>query len=129
MILADTSVWVEYLRHASAGRAGGLDPLLDREEVLVCGPVVAELLAGTREPERSGLWRALRALPFADLDRAAWHAVGVAAATLRGMGATVALTDLEIAIAAARAGAAVWTADRDFDRLPDVVDDLVVRPL
>jgi predicted nucleic acid-binding protein len=37
------------------------------------------------------------------------------------------LSDIVIAVAAARAGAALWSADADFGRLAGVMDDLTVR--
>jgi predicted nucleic acid-binding protein len=75
MVLPDTSVWVEYLRadppapEGTEGAAGEeqdagadastvdatdpspldeLDSLIEAEQVLTCGPVVAELMAGAR---------------------------------------------------------------------------------
>ena len=128
-VLADTSIWIEYLRHGAEGPGGRLGDLLDGEEVVTCGPVVDELIAGARSEDRSALWRSLRALPWAALDRDAWYAVGVAAGKLRATGATTALTDVEIGVAASRARASVWTTDADFERLAAVVEGLTVLSL
>lgn len=127
--LADTSVWVDYLRHGTDGPAKALDSMLETESVLTCGPVVAELLAGARDEDRDSLWTLMQALPWADLDRSAWRAVGGGAAALRAQGETIALTDIEIAVAAAHSNAAVWSADRDFERIAQVVEGLEVIPL
>lgn len=127
--LADTSVWVDYLRRGTAGRAATLDALLETESVLTCGPVVAELLVGARPGDRDSLWKLLQALPWADLDRSAWRAVGEAAAELRSRGETIALTDVQIGVAAARADAVIWSADGDFERIAEVIDGLEVMPL
>ena len=64
---------------------------------------------------------------WADLDRRAWHSVGVLAAELRDRGQVLPLTDLEIAVAAQSAGAALWTADRHFERLTPLLDGLELR--
>lgn len=127
--LADTSVWVEFLRDGSDGRARALDGLLESEAVLTCGPVAAELLAGAKGKDRDSLWKLLQALPWAELDRDAWRAVGETAAELRSRGSSVPLTDIEIAVAAARAGSTIWSADRDFVRLAEVIEGLEVMVL
>jgi len=116
-ILPDTSVWVDYLRGGKKGSAAALDGFLEQESVLVCGPVMAELLAGTQPDRREELWLALGSLPWAELDHAAWRHVGEAANALRKAGRSVPLTDVIIAIACVRAEAALWTEDRDFERI------------
>lgn len=123
-VLPDTSIWVEYLRAGTRGESRALDGLLERGEVLMCGPVLAEILAGADPGSRHDLWLALGALPWADLDREGWRQVGEVAGELRRRGEILPLTDVEIAVAAVRADAAVWTRDRDFDRLPPVLGDL-----
>lgn len=116
-VLADTSVWVEYLRAGAQGPAGGLDRLLADEAVVVCGPVLAELVAGTAAEDRDELWHALATLPWAELDHDAWLQVGELAFALRRAGISLPLTDIEIAVACTSAGAALWTRDEDFHRL------------
>ncbi len=123
-VLPDTSIWVDYLRSGTAGAAAALDDLLSRESAVVCGPVLAELLAGTPAERRDELWHALEALPWAELDRHAWRCVGEVAHDLRAAGASVALTDLAIAVAAVSADASVWTRDDDFDRIRTVLPEL-----
>jgi predicted nucleic acid-binding protein len=123
-VLADTSVWVQYLRRGRAGKAARLDDLLAQGEVVVCGPVVAELVAGTPPARRAELTALLHALPWADLGRADWAKVGEVAARLREQGITTALTDVEIAVAAARVHAELWTHDSDLTRIAKVLDSL-----
>ena len=127
MLLADTSVWVEYLRRAEVGWAAELDDLLERGEVLMCGPVLAELVAGLAPERRGAFWIRLRALPWAELERSSWLRAGTVANDLRRGGATVPLTDVAIAVVAAEAGATVWSADSDFERLEVAMNDLTVR--
>ena len=61
-VLADTSVWIEYLRRGKGSKSARLDDLLVAGEVLVCGPVVTELLAGAKSPDRGRLWLQLTPL-------------------------------------------------------------------
>lgn len=116
-VLPDTSVWVDYLRTGTDGPAAELDRLLAEEAVVVCGPVLAELAAGTAAEDQDELWHALGALPWAELDRDAWRQVGVLAHALERAGLSLPLTNLEIAVASAAAGAALWTREDDFRRL------------
>lgn len=116
--LADTSAWVSYLRNGREHPWGAeLDALLSRGELLICGPVFAELLASTAERDREQLAESLRGLEWAELDRPAWARAGILAARLRAAGETVPLTDVFIAAAALAAGAELLTADSDFERI------------
>lgn len=126
MVLPDTSVWVDFARRGARGRASALHGLLDRGDVATCGPVAAELLAGAEGEVAGRISATLDSLPWAGLDQAGWRDVGLAARRLRGEGQTLPLTDLAIAVAAARAGHALWSFDSDFERIHPVVDGLEI---
>lgn len=123
-VLPDTSVWIDYLRRGQRGRSAALDSILQRGEAVVCGPVVAELLAGAAASDRDELWSLLASLPWAEIGRAQWRRAGEVAAALRERGTTAPLTDIEIAVAAADADAELWTRDSDFDRIVGVLPGL-----
>lgn len=125
--LPDTSIWVAYLRPGSEKLTRELNAGLERHEILACGPVIAELMAGARPRDRTTLFASLGGLPWADLDRHAWQSVGLLAAELRDRGQILPLTDIEIAIAAHITHAALWTADRHFERLAELLDGLELR--
>ena len=127
-LLPDTSIWVAYLRGRDQSVVEALDAYLERESVLVCGPVIAELLAGTAPSQQEELWMAIGSLPWADLDRAGWRQAGEVGGELRRRGVSVPLTDVLIAVASARAGAQLWTRDRDFEQIQDVLPALDLRP-
>jgi len=127
VVLPDTSIWVAYLRAGAEDITRELNAMLERRQVLVCGPVAAELVAGARPHDRQALLASLGGLPWAELDRRAWQSVGLLAAELRDRGEVLPLTDLEIAVAAHGASAALWTADRHFERLASLLDGLEVR--
>ncbi len=123
IVLADSSIWIDYLR----GRdpiASQLATLLDEGSVVLCGPVLAELLAGTPADMRSELRLALGALPALEIDGPMWHEAGERAFDLRRRGGTVPLLDIVIALAAVRAEADLWTRDRDFERVREVLGTL-----
>ena len=127
MVVPDTSIWIAYLRAGGEDITRELTATLERREVLACGPVVAELVAGTRPHDRAALLASLAGLPWAELDHRAWQSVGLLAAELRDRGQAIPLTDLEIAVAAHSSGAALWTADHHFERLAPLLDGLELR--
>jgi predicted nucleic acid-binding protein len=128
-------VWVEYLRAESpAPRKSprqspveALDASLEQEQVMMCEPVAAELLAGARGPQREALTAQLRAQPWIELRYADWLAIGEAAAELGERGQTTPLIDVQIALCAVIAEAELWTRDRDFERVAAVLDGLRLR--
>lgn len=90
----------------------------------MCGPVLAELLGGADETQRSWIVDTAGSLPWANLDHASWHEVGSVARRLRQAGQTLPLTDLTIAVAAKRAGYRLWSLDADFGRIATALDGL-----
>jgi predicted nucleic acid-binding protein len=124
MVLPDTSVWVDFSRRGAKGRAAAMRELLDRGDVATCGPVAAELLAGADLEVAERMWATVSSLSWADLDSADWREVGAAARRLRRADQTLPLTDLVIAVAAARAGYVLWSLDSDFSRIAPVLDGL-----
>ncbi|MGC1851698.1 MAG: PIN domain-containing protein [Solirubrobacterales bacterium] len=130
MVLPDTSVWIPYFRSASGTEGDRLAVLIEAGEAAICGPVLAELLGGADDAQRVSIADTVGDLPWADLGRAAWRDVGVVARRLRRTGQALPLTDLTIAVAAARAGYALWSLDSDFERIEPVLDGLeLYRPV
>jgi predicted nucleic acid-binding protein len=127
VIVADTSVWIEYLRRGESGWAWELDELLARGELMMCGPVLAELVAGVPSERRSDYALRLRALPWSGLDRDGWLRAGLVRGDLRRSGVTASLIDVLIAVSAAQAGASLWTADAAHERITAAMGDLTIR--
>ena len=126
MILADTSVWIDYLRGTPSPAADELDERLAAHDVLMCGPVAAELLTGLDAPERMRLWETLSSMAWADIARSDWFVAGDLRAELRGRGVQVSLADVLIATAALNR-ATLWTRDRAFDEIAGALDGLDLR--
>lgn len=125
MILADTSAWVEYDRATGSAVDRRLTELIGSGgRLAVTEPVVMEVLAGARSPERETELRRLllrfSLIPFdsvADFDGAALvyrrcRSVGV---TPRG------LVDCMIAAVAWRTGSSLLAHDADLDRVAQVM--------
>ena len=123
-VLPDTSIWVEFLRHGTAGPAAALDGLLAKGSVVVCGPVISELLVGAAPEDHDELWGTVGSLPWADIDREGWKTIGQVGGRLRKRGLSLPLTDVVIAVASVTSGAALWSDDQDFGRIADVYPGL-----
>jgi predicted nucleic acid-binding protein len=127
VILADTSVWIEYLRRGENGWAHELDELLARGELAMCGPVLGELVAGVPLERRNDYALRLRALPWADLDRDGWTRAGLVRGDLLRDGFTASSIDVTIAVSAAHARATLWSADAVHERVVAAMGDLTLR--
>jgi predicted nucleic acid-binding protein len=117
MILADTSVWVEFLR-GNLGRGIKEDTMF---QVVTCGPVIQEVIQGLRPvPESSDFENRFLALPRL-CDPLPLRIFTEAAAIYRQgrrKGYTIrSSTDCLIAAIAIDNKVAVWHKDRDFDTI------------
>lgn len=117
MIVVDTSVWVEALRDGESAEAERLRALLDRDEVVLVAPVRLELLLGARRSDLDRLRRLLSALPRFHPDASTWALLDSWAATAVAAGQRFGFADLLIGALATEHGAAVWSLDRDFERM------------
>jgi predicted nucleic acid-binding protein len=124
-VLADTSVWVDFLKAGARGPAAELAPLLRDRRVVLCGQVVAELLAGTQPDQRDGLWTLLSGLPWLELRPRGWRRVGELAGDARRSGYTIPLTDVQIAALALENEAELWSRDGHFAQIGELAADLV----
>ena len=125
MILADTSVWVEYDRATGSPSHRRLTELIESEgPIAVTEPVAMEVLAGARDDKRE--WDLRRLLSrfelvsfdvVSDFDGAAriYRRCRAAGITPRGM------LDCMIAAVAWRSGATLLAHDVDMNRVADVI--------
>lgn len=128
MILADTPVWIDYLRGTPSAAADELDERLAAHDVLMCGPVAVELLTGLDAAERLRMWEILSSMAWADIARSDWFVAGDLRAALRERGVQVSLPDVLIAAAAVNR-ATLWTRDRSFELIAELLESLDVRLL
>jgi len=114
VVLVDTSIWIALYRRRTAEIGQKIWMLAGRNEAAVAGQIWVEFLGGFRQrTTRLDYEEKLRAYPFLETTRTAYDlAAGLLAAHQR-LGAG----DAIIAATAITSGAALWTADRDFDEL------------
>ena len=124
-VLADTSVWVDFLKVGASGPAAELATLLRDRQMVLCGQVVAELLAGTQPQQRDGLWTLLSGLPWLELRARGWRRVGELAGDARRSGFNLPLTDVQIAVMALENEAELWSRDAHFAQIGTLVAGLV----
>ena len=117
-VLVDTSAWIDFFRHQDGNVGDTVADLVERDQAILAGPVVAELLRGVRGSKEAGqLKPLLGALPYVEVLRLDWEAAGKSLRELRSRGLTLALTDAVIAAVASRHGLPVLTLDKEFEHL------------
>jgi predicted nucleic acid-binding protein len=129
MVLADTSVWIDYFNGVSTWQSDRLDLLLDTEPVALGDLILAEVLQGFRNDSNFRKAQTFLAeLPFYELGG---YAVCLQAArnyrALRAKGVTVHKTiDVIIATACIEWNFKLLHNDRDFDALQNIIGLQVV---
>ncbi len=118
MILVDTSVWVDFL-NSSRGSAGDeLERLIGANApVVLAGLVVAEVLQGLKR-DVALVTRLLARWPLVEPGGFATYETAAAIfRQARGRGLTLSTVDALLAALAVEYNAALFTLDRDFERL------------
>jgi predicted nucleic acid-binding protein len=116
-ILVDTSVWIEFFRKHEPYH-GVVSRLIDDEQVVCCGIILAELMQGAKsDRDLAALDDFPHVFPFIPETTPLWAAAGKLAFQLRRKGVTVGLSDYFIAVAAASVNAQVATLDSHFQVL------------
>lgn len=119
MVIADRSVWVEYIRRPTGPVARAVDTLLDSDRLATAGLVISEVLQGAAEGEDfRRLERMLVVLPFVENTPESWVLAGRISMDLRRRGVDVPLSDIVIAAAALTFDHEIYTLDQQFERIP-----------
>jgi len=129
MILIDTSVWIEVFRRA---RPLDLETVVDLGEVVVCPPIVQEILQGMRETGTFRLAKqSMLAFPIVESPMAidVWLEAAQLYRTARAAGTTIrSSTDCLIATCALRHDLEVLHRDRDYAQIARVAPLRVRQP-
>lgn len=116
-VLIDTSVWIEFFRQREPYH-GIITRLIDDEQVVCCGIILAELMQGAKsDKELAVLDDFIKVFTFIPETPELWAAAGKLSGKLRHKGVTVGLSDCFIAKAAASVKVQVATLDNHFETL------------
>lgn len=121
IVLADTSVWIEYLNQRKTPAGDALETLLRQRRVVTCGLVIAELLQGAlSKHEVEAITETFEALPYLEACHSTWTKAGTLAFTLRRKGIIVPLTDCVLAALALESDCELFSVDAHFTKIPDL---------
>ena len=122
MVIADTSAWIPFFTDPGSPEKRAMDILIDAEELVLVGIVLAELLQGCRTPNESNeIVSTLSGLRFLETTFATWHQAGELSASLRRRGTTLPLSDVLIASLALQHRCQVYALDPHFREIPGLV--------
>ena len=119
MVIADTSIWINAQRRPESDDSAEFWRLYDRGEIVMVGPVIAELLHGSRtQREFDALAGHVDALSYLEVDRETWKHVGRIRRDLSRSGSLIGFSDSVTAALAIQHDCTVYTLDGDFERVP-----------
>lgn len=119
MVIADSSVWIDFQRDPDSQVGRELDRLLADGEVIMVGPVLTEVLQGSRsDSDFELLVDALSNLSFLESTQQMWEEAGKLNYLLKLEGRVLAMSDLMIATLALEHDIPVYSLNGDFDRVP-----------
>ncbi len=121
MVIADTSVWINAQRMPESSDGLEFWSLFDRREILIVGPVFAELLQGSRtQREFDALLSHIDALDYLEIDRDTWQIVARIRRHLSKRGCMIGFSDTITAALSIQHDVPIYTLDGDFERVPEV---------
>lgn len=87
MVIADTSVWIEYFRGRHEPARAALRALIQMEQIALVGMVLAELLQGCQTPKEANMiLTTLTGLRFLETSFSSWKRTGELSFSLRQKG-------------------------------------------
>ena len=129
MVVADTSVWIEYFRGGAEPVRATMRALIKGQQAVLVGVVLAELLQGCRSPKEAELILSnLAGLPFLETRYPTWKNAGQLSASLRRKGITLPLSDVIIAALAIEHDCEVYSLDPHFEQIPGLRFHTSCRP-
>lgn len=121
MILVDTSIIVEYWKNPKREYTD----VFITQDIAICGIVQAELIYGARSnKEVEKIISALECFNFIDIDKEDWNGIGKFLHKLRIRGVKIPLQDAIIAYLAVKNNIPLWTRDKHFELIRDVIKEL-----
>ena len=121
IILADTSVWIHFLRGSGVHFQERLVPLIIADRLATTPIIIMEILIGAKsEKEYDKLSKDLAALRCFDVSAKLWQRASKLGYTLRHKGISVPLTDTLIAAVALENNALLLHDDRHYEMIASI---------
>ena len=119
LVLIDTSGWICFFsRRGYEEMKKNISALLDEDRIAIAGPIVIELIQGTRnEEEKENINNYARGLHWLPVTDEHWHQSAELAFQLRRKGITSSAIDILIATLAMDYQCTLLHKDSDFDRI------------
>ena len=128
ILLADTNVVIDFIKAIRRDEMNSpIVSLFAKHEVVLCGIVKAELLYGAySNKNQRELLDFVSCYTSVDLVGSDWNVFGTQLYEYRTKGVTVPFTDAVIASISIRHNIPVWTDDKHFDMMQNVIPELQV---
>ena len=121
MVIADTSVWINAQRAPESRHSREFWRLFGGRQIVMVGPVFAELLQGSRtQREFDLLLGHFDALDYLEADRRTWQTVARIRRRLGRRGCQIGFSDTITAALSIQHAIPLFTLDSDFGRIPDL---------
>lgn len=121
MVLADTNIFIDFWNNPT----NELIECFERENIVICGVVRAELLHGAiSDTDFKDIMNLLDVFDEKSFDADDWQLLGSNLYKLRRKGLTVPFSDAIIATLAIKYDIPVWTGDKHFVLIKNVLTDL-----
>ncbi len=118
MVIADSSIWIDFQRDPGSETGRELDRLLDADEVVMVGPVLTEVLQGAQSQREFDFFAShLTALLFLETSQDTWVKAGELNHKLKERGKMLSVGDLIISTLALQHDMPVYSLNGDFDRV------------
>ena len=119
MVIADSAIWIDYLKSRAAPATDILNDLLEAGQAVLVGIVVAEIFRGARTADQAiAMGELLAGVPYLETTRGTWERAGHIAQALDTVGQPIPLPDVIIGAMALENEHHVLTRDRHFERIP-----------
>ena len=121
MVLADTNIFIDFWNSPT----DELIKCFEKEDIVICGVVRAELLHGAiSDSDFKNITKLLNAFVEKSFDVEDWQLLGSNLYKLRRKGLTVPFSDAIIATLAIKYDIPVWTGDKHFLLIKNVLTNL-----
>ncbi|MCY4653813.1 MAG: PIN domain-containing protein [Dehalococcoidia bacterium] len=128
MVIADTSVWLDYINRPESPSGRTLDSYLTDDDIQMVGPVLTEILQGCVSQSDYDFWSSrLAEVSFIDTDKDTWLIASEVNYRLMRRGNMLGFADLIITSLALQHSLPLLTLDSDFERVDGLEVHLIER--